>query len=53
MFGLSEAEWNEKIMIDVISTHHKKVELLIDRYRFVWTAGYIAGRVGNKEGDYE
>ena len=44
---------NDKTMIDVISTHHKKVELLIDRYKFVWTAGYIAGRVGNKEGDYE
>lgn len=44
---------NEKIVIEVISKHHKPVELLIDRYKFVWTAGYLAGRVGNKNADYE
>ena len=44
---------NDKLMIDVISEHHKPIELIIDRYKFVWTAGYIAGRVGNKTGDYE
>lgn len=44
---------NEKIVIEVISKHHKAVELLIDRYKFVWTAGYLAGRVGNKNADYE
>ncbi|ATN94125.1 hypothetical protein HOS16_gp47 [Shigella phage vB_SflS-ISF001] len=48
-----EVRKNEKIMIDVISTHHKKVQLLIDRSKFVSTAGFIAWRVGNIEGDYE
>lgn len=43
----------EKVVIEVISKTHKPVETLIDRYKFVWTAGYLAGRVGNKNGDYE
>lgn len=44
---------NDKLMIEVITKHHKPIELLIDRYKFVWTAGYIAGRVGNRDADYE
>lgn len=28
----------EAIVIDIITKHHKPVELLIDRYKFVWTA---------------
>lgn len=43
----------EAVVIEVIDKHHKPVELLINRMRFVWVAGYIAGRVGNKTGDYE
>lgn len=48
-----EQRKNEKVVIDVITKHHKPVELLIDRYKFVWTAGYLAGRVGSKNADYE
>lgn len=44
---------NEKIVIKVIDKHHEAVKVLIDRYKFVWTAGYLAGRVGNKNADYE
>lgn len=43
----------EAVVIEIITTHHRPVETLIDRYKFVWTAGYLAGRVGNKESDYE
>lgn len=43
----------DKLVIEVISKAHKPVETLIDRYKFIWTAGYLAGRVGNKEADYE
>lgn len=43
----------EAIVIKVISKHHAPVETLIDRYKFVWTAGFLAGRVGSKENDYE
>lgn len=48
-----EQRKNEKVVIDVITKCHKPVELIIDRYKFVWTAGYLAGRVGNKNADYE
>lgn len=45
---------SDKLMIEVISIHHKPVETIIDRLKFTWTAGYLAGRVGNKtNGDYE
>lgn len=44
---------NEKVVIDVITKHHAPVAVLIDRYKFVWTAGYLAGRVGSKTADYE
>lgn len=44
---------NEKVVIEVISKHHEPIATLIDRYKFVWTAGYLAGRVGNKNADYE
>ena len=43
---------NEKLMIEVIGKHHEPVKVLIDRYKFIWTAGYLAGRVG-KAGEYE
>ncbi|MEG0209067.1 MULTISPECIES: hypothetical protein [Gammaproteobacteria] len=43
----------EKIVIEVITKAHGPVSVLIDRYKFVWTAGYLAGRVGSKDGDYE
>lgn len=43
----------EQIVIKVIDEHYAPVKLLIDRMKFVWTAGYLAGRVGNKTGDYE
>lgn len=44
---------NERIVIEVINKHHEPVKVLIDRMKFVWTAGYLAGRVGNKAADYE
>lgn len=45
---------NDRLMIEIIDKYHEPVEALIDRYRFAWTAGYLAGRVGNKNnGDYE
>lgn len=43
---------NDKIMIEVITKHHEPVKVLIDRYKFAWTAGYLAGRVG-RAGEYE
>lgn len=43
----------EVVIIKVIDKHHAPVALLIDRYKFIWTAGYLAGRVGNKNADYE
>ena len=43
----------EAFVIKVITKHHAPVETLIDRYKFVWTAGFLAGRVGSKENDYE
>ena len=43
----------EQLVIKVIDEHHAPVALLIDRYKFIWTAGYLAGRVGNKNADYE
>lgn len=44
----------EAVVIKVITECHKPVELIIDRYKFVWTAGFLAGRVGCKENnDYE
>ena len=42
----------ESVVIEVITKHHAAVAPLIDRYKFVWTAGYLAGRVG-KSGEYE
>lgn len=44
---------NEKIVIEIITKHHAPIAPLIDRYKFVWTAGYLAGRVGSKVADYE
>lgn len=43
----------EQIVIKVIDKHYEPVSTLINRMRFVWVAGYLAGRVGNKNGDYE
>lgn len=43
---------NEKIIIAIIDKHHEPIKPLIERMRFVWTAGYLAGRVG-KAGEYE
>lgn len=45
---------NDRLMIAVIDEHHKPVATIIERLKFTWTAGYLAGRVGNKtNGDYE
>lgn len=43
----------EQIIIKVIDEHYAPVKVIIDRLKFVWTAGYLAGRCGNKTGDYE
>lgn len=43
----------EKIVIEVITKAHAPVSALVDRYKFVWTAGYLAGRVGTTDGGYE
>lgn len=43
----------EQIVIAVINEHYEPVKAIIERMKFVWTAGYLAGRCGNKTGDYE
>lgn len=43
----------DQVMSDVITRHHKSVEPLISRLRFTWLCGYLAGRFGRKDGEYE
>ena len=42
----------DHIAAGVITKHHAQISTLITRTRFVWLAGYIAGRWG-KAGEYE
>ena len=37
------------IMKAVICEHHSPVSVIIEKMRFVWVAGYLAGRVGKRE----
>lgn len=43
----------ERVSGKTIDKHHKPLELIITRTKFVWLAGYLSGRYGNPEKDYE
>ena len=43
----------DRVSGSTIDKHHKPLELLITRTKFVWIAGYLSGRYGNREKDYE
>ena len=37
------------IMKATICEHHSPVSVIIEKMKFVWVAGYLAGRVGKRE----
>lgn len=45
----SKQKQDNDIMKAVICEHYSPVSVIIEKMRFVWVAGYLAGRVGKRE----
>ncbi|MCF0178620.1 MAG: hypothetical protein HUJ97_00035 [Bacteroidales bacterium] len=40
---------DNEIMKAIICEHHSPISTIIEKMKFVWVAGYLAGRVGKRD----
>ncbi|WP_279025553.1 hypothetical protein [Gibbsiella quercinecans] len=48
-----DKEKYDNVAAAIISKHHEPVSVLVSRCQFVWLCGYLEGRFGNSNGEYE
>lgn len=48
-----EKKTYDQVAAKMIDKHWSEVNTLVTRWQFIWIAGYLEGRFGRKDGEYE